>query len=713
MKNKLTGTLLSAVVLALMSMKHSLVWAGWSEVTTPPLPPIDEIYTPKPELTGAHPRLYFPEKSLAEIQKSASDPRYAVWWTLVRKDADVFAKETLPDLQFDSFIREPPNKLPVMALAYLVEKDESKKKEYRDGIKKWLALVRKAGPAKLELVLSHGMIGVSLIYDWLHDDPEFREELAPMREYLVACARWLLDPANSSAAQWWWREYASNHTHLNYGGLAHVAAALAGESGPLAKTPEAAVWGATLAAQTPGGLLAPLRTAEPKAWMDRAMQEYYHAFHCLPADGVYIEGITYFAYATQGFLGMDLIQEHLLNTKFSLADSEFAKHCARANLMISIPGNNGFLDFGDSHQNTFGGSSWLFKLASKYKDPLAQSLGTMMLAKDEKKDWHGLFTFDPSQAKADPKMFPTAWNESADGQGSGLYLTRSSWSDAQQILFAVKCGPLMGESTFRYTQGTDGNGHLQPDCGNVSYYYGKHAVLPAFEYGKLRDAANHNLILIDSEDGKTKLGQIGGGGQWFDSNLYLSNNGHGKVIAKTITPEYSTYLLDLSNVYRIPDSRAPKGIIYPTYRRSVTYFVNGTVVIADRIETPFPRSFNFRLLTGAKDLKLNGKKFSFSVGNPKANDGPFAGKIWDASPRETERSVQSGVMLSSYAGLKTRDVVSLRQADTRSAVFVVILGMQGSEKDMQVTADESRVVIQGGPAGKLVLPITSLPLRSE
>ncbi len=63
------------------------------------------------------------------------------------------------------------------------------------------------------------------------------------------------------------------------------------------------------------------------------------------------------------------------------------------------------------------------------------------------------------------------------------------------------------------------------------------------------------------------------------------------------------YLCDLGGLYRLRDERVAGGSFFAEYLRGVVYLPDGAVAVVDRVRTPVPRTFAFRLLSASEDLR--------------------------------------------------------------------------------------------------------------
>jgi hypothetical protein len=634
------------------------------------LPPASQIYKPKPALSGAHPRYLFPGRSLSQVKQRAKDARYASYWHSLVEQATKFAQTPPPssvNLDAEDPLRDYGNQLAWMALAYLCEDNPANKQTYLQGTVRWLDAMTSWGLPQKDLALSSFMFGVATTYDWLYSDlPKPTKQKA--RQYLIEMTRFMRSPENKGAAQWRETQFTANHNWWNYAALAMSAAVLWGDQA------------------------SPLAAGEPKIWLDEAMQNFWVVRTTLPADGSSVEGFLYQSYGDRPYLEFATLAEQLTRPSSSFLEIEALKNRS-TRLYALLPNQSGFLIYADSYPRSFGGSFIFRYLATHFRDTKAQLLAQIMEdaikrynLPETAHDWHGLFWFDPSvpEAKLEQQPLSYSWSD------LGLYALRSSWTNPKANLFGFKCGPLMGKTVTETWGVRLPNGHIQPDQGNFSFYWGSDAVIPGAGYARTKLPSNHNLVVFEGRaDQADKLvGQIGGGGPWFGSRLNRLQH-QATVLRVDKNPGYTSYLCDLSGLYWLQDERVPEKQFYPNYHRRITYLPTGAVVVVDRVQTPVPRTFHFRLLTSAKTMAVQDNGFQMTVGGAQ-----LPARINDFSPQPWSRSV-AAEKIPTWNN-QDRRVASLTATDRTQAIFAVVLGVEGSEAGIRVAAKENQVTIQAG-----------------
>lgn len=304
-------------------------------------------------------------------------------------------------------------------------------------------------------------------------------------------------------------------------------------------------------------------------------------------------------------------------------------------------------------------------------------------------NWRGIFWYDPKIPAAKPESLELY----RDNTDLGVYVARSSWTDGKATWFGFKCGPVSGKQVAEIFGKDQTSGHVHPDAGMFSFYIGSRGLVPGANYAHEKLTTNHPVVVIEVTDkkGKTSVtGQYGEGGGWFGSNQKAIQS-FPTVLDVQHKPAYHSYLCELGGVY------AAAG--YPKYRRSITYFPNGAVVIVDKLESAQAETFDFRVLTLSKNMKVSGSAFDFNIGK-------VGGKLLDLSPAQNEREAKAEV-LPSYnnptGDPPTRNVAILKAKDQTKTIFAAVLGANGAEKGIGVKADDNTIAITGAPGGTVNL----------
>jgi hypothetical protein len=371
-----------------------------------------------------------------------------------------------------------------------------------------------------------------------------------------------------------------------------------------------------------------------------------------------------------------------------------------------LPNRSGFMVYSDSYPQQFGAAPWFRLLASRFKDSRAQLLADVMENAVEtgkksgaKLGWRTLFFYDPAipMAKLDEQPL------SRDLTDLGLYTARSSWEAPDATFFGLRCGPHAGQTATKNFGPGLTSGHGYPEQGSFSFYLGAKAFLPGTNYAKSKVTTNHNLVVFEGRAGqKTKrVGQVGEGGAWFGNyGARLRDASVKRLLPATSTGPHA-YLCDIGGLYRLSDERietpvpvapdapasaaASKGVFFPDYQRIVVYYPEGAVVVVDRVQTPQPRNFDFRLLTAVKDLAGQGDTFTGTLGDEKVKIANYSAPAYAATFSNESLPLWSG---------QDRRVFSLAARESTAAVFAVALGREAVVDNLRVQADDQKVVIQ-------------------
>lgn len=303
-----------------------------------------------------------------------------------------------------------------------------------------------------DLTLAHLVTGVAIGYDILY--PQLSDaERASVRTALANGANLLMQAGKAGA--WWEHEYLQNHNWIDHAAVGLAALALEGE----------------------------VAQATTDAWKAYAIANArtVKAVTDPIADGTWHEGLGYlgygymfhlpFVYALKRAGGEDLTELTILR-----ADAN-----VRAHAQVPDAPHVKVLTFADF--TGFGKQEGILQLrfaASEYRDGVAQAVADRQLAKGarytygpESSDQIFEFLFyDPTVAATDLATLPLDWY----GDDLQAVIFRSGW-DEGALLFAMKCGPYGGRSTWsRIAAGVAevqqlNLGHDHADDGGI-YLYG-------------------------------------------------------------------------------------------------------------------------------------------------------------------------------------------------------------------------------------------------
>ncbi|MBC8040819.1 MAG: hypothetical protein H7Y06_09770, partial [Opitutaceae bacterium] len=295
-------------------------------------------------------------------------------------------------------------------------------------------------------------------------------------------------------------------------------------------------------------------------------------------------------------------------------------------------------------------------------------------------DWRSLLAHDPELVAAPIESLPLHH----DFDDFGLYTARSGW-DTDAAFVGLRCGPASAESATARLGFDFGESHLLPNQGDFSFFLWGKFILPGCEYPKLKLTSNHNVIVFEGRDTQAGrlVGQLGEGGPWFNAagptdpdRDYASRASTPRVLHREHTARYHHHLCELGGLYRLRDERAPDGVVFTEYTRSLVFLPDSAVAVVDRVRTPHPRTAHFRLLTALDRLTPDEHGFAFDLwGVP--------GRINDYSPVAFART--AAVEHLSAATNADQRVATLRAENVTEAVFAVVIGVGAGTRYRIVT----------------------------
>lgn len=637
------------------------------------LPTPDQIYSPDESRLTQRPRLFFGDRSVAELKQRVADPRYLQIVQRVHAIAARFAGST-PPREVDLTAHEPnrpfADALPWMAMSALIATDAGTREHALSGLRRWIAAHQAWGPFQINLSLAQSIIALSLVHDWLYD-VWGAEERAQLRTMMVERVRVGLDEKRGGLTMWRGQRFGANHNWAHHSARAFAALSLWNEADPS------------------------VSPAELKAWLDDALVDFWIVKHTHADDGSPLEGACYQDYGLRFYVDFIVQAESLLKLHESFFEENLRQLWVR--LFVLLPGGRGSMVYSDGFADQWWDSSSHFeRLASHFRDPRLQLMGEVMRTCGDPRalpSWRSLFHYDPELKPARLEDIPLH----GDLPDFGVYAARSDWT-ADAAFFGLRCGPVCAAGAARRFGHEFGEAHLYPNAGDFTFQIWSSAVVPGCDYAKTKLTRNHNLVLFDgrSRQAGRAVGQLGEGGAWFNSagvtdpdSDYDHRQRSARVTHLVHGSGFHHYLCDLGGVYRLSDERMPDGVLFPDYWRSLHFFPEGGLAIVDRIRVPVARTCTFRLLTAVENLIVGENGFHFTVwGTPC--------RIEDYSPRPWIRSVHSEELPAS--GNQQRSVASLRAEHVREAVFAVLIGVGPAADRYRLAFDDQGygVTTQGG-----------------
>jgi hypothetical protein len=540
---------------------------------------------------AAHPRMYLnPAKIIfLKAKIAANEEPYKAHWLAIKASADASLLVT-PPAPTDPLITDPGNeasfrtygnRLPALALSYLITGDVT----YLNGTKTWMnALVSyDHWQSDESLGAAHGLYNMAIAYDWLYNDLTGGERTTYETKIALQTKRFS-DAMNRVSPVWWQgTDYNGNHNYIDVGAMMTGAVAL----------------------------------YDVMSGADTAIHRAYDNFTnvlgatILPPDGTSQEGISYWSYGMEALLRYFELEKDMFGvdrapTSLNIQNLPFYR------LYGGMPNYWQTITMGDGRNWDYYGPTFiLMRVASLFNDQMAQWLAQKINDKRVSSgivgidsDWRTLLWYDESVGKRDVsslptyRLFPTL----------GLFSSRSSWTDDNAFMFALKAGPPGGHTLV------PAGGHVHPDEGGFTLRdFGKDIVIDdEYSYNKL--TSNHN---VPTFDGGT--GQLGEGSLWFDSADVLNNNGTADIIYTDFNDAkgYEYFIADLADIYK-PSLSVTK------FLRHVILLKKGTIVIVDEIESGSDHQIEWRLhLNHDSTFAMNGQTLSGTI------DGTGVGLIAD------------------------------------------------------------------------------------
>jgi hypothetical protein len=235
-------------------------------------------------------------------------------------------------------------------------------------------------------------------------------------------------------------------------------------------------------------------------YLDNAIQEAQFVLKWLPEDGSCHESVAYQAFGTQFLvpaivamdrcLGVDAIRRH----PFFHEAPYFRAH-------MVTPNGQSVWAFGDGGWEPYYFSHYNFKLASEWKDEIAQALHLRNFqAAPDSYTYHGfsLIWHDPSLKAGDLSKLAT----SRYFPDIEIACFRQGWTDPNAMAAFFKCGPYGGHLLNAYRDSFEpphyvNVAHDHPDAGEFLFAW--EGQLFAMEEPGPKDTRCHNTILVNGK----------------------------------------------------------------------------------------------------------------------------------------------------------------------------------------------------------------------
>jgi len=443
--------------------------------------------SPKPELMGVHPRVYFTQAELDALREKAHGSQRDWWQQRVTHLRVWRGAPPTPPAEKRRAQNDVALAIAEAAFAYKMDGDPkvlAAARQYMDAALSYEVWGYSWSKPNVDLAAGHLLYAMGLAYDLLYQDLS-ETERTRYRDAIAHHAQLLYEYFAPQPGRTW--AFSQNHTFIPITGLAVAAYALYGE------VPEAAKW-ATLS----------------RAIYDRVLTTY-------SKDGYYFEGFEYWIFATPWIVHYLDAQLHV--TGENLFDQPGLRQAYLYVAHSVTPDGEMMFDFGDvfegpitrarqgedyerSHPADHFESNYnlLYDLAARFHDPQAQGVADWLrgLGHTDQEEWWTLAWRDDSLKSAPMSTVPLHhWFRDHD-----VAYWRSDWS-TNATAIAFKCGPAEGHEAAalekRYPDWHFEQGHAHPDV-NSFIVWAKHAYLTGDSgYSGVPKTIDHNTLLIDGK----------------------------------------------------------------------------------------------------------------------------------------------------------------------------------------------------------------------
>ncbi len=520
---------------------------------------LDPLPGPLEQAQGVHPRVYLNAERIAQLRE-AIQTTHADLWAETRQIADnAVTKGPPPYIEDDGhsgaeqlWQREVGNRMPYLALAYVLTQDE----KYLRSAQDW-ALASCGYPTwglgstdGIDLAAGHQLFGLGIVYDWCHDALS-EEARATIRETLMRRGGAMFDAASGRA--WWKRSYLQNHMWVNVCGMAVAGAAIYDEH------PQA------------------------PAWLGIGLEKFSTTMQALGEDGASHEGVGYWDYGVEYMLKFMELARGLLDV--DMYDHDWWRNTAYYRQYLALPRNawtrsNCIVDMADCPRGNWYGPDYLLRrLASEYRNGHAQWLASEIDAANVDSPsarWLNLVWYDPSVEPVPPTALPTLRHF----DDMDIVSARSDWS-GDESLVVFKCGPYIGHKAVEQFSYDPGGGHVHPDANHFVVFGNGEWIVRDDGY-RAKRTGHHNALLIDG------VGQMGEGKMWFQGGQILGLKARPRVTRAVSTERLDHITGDATEAY-------PPEAGLKRYIRHLLYIKPNVLIVIDDIETAREAELQLRL----------------------------------------------------------------------------------------------------------------------
>lgn len=562
----------------------------------------------RPELKGAHPRLFFNATEMSEFRKRAQGEDKQAWNEAIKslrilkrnapdpKDAELY-KSGLE--QKDGSISQYAVAFAIVegTFAYKIEQDE----KYLTAVKQWTQAVCEMpmwgytyNKPNVDLPPAHLLYAVAFAYDQLFDKFTTAEKDI-IRTKLVKQGRLMYEYFKYKKGKRY--TYSQNHTWIPMAGLAIAAYAIMDE------------------------------VEEAKDWARLARAVFDRMIQTFGTDGYFYEGFHYFGFAFRWVVRY--FDAHLAATGEDLYAKMRPKLAGMKYYAMHsvLPDGKNVFDFADvgdgslnrnetsKRESLYAEYDMIYRLAAKLKDPEMQAAGDFLRDRTELNTREPVWAFinrDPNLKPAPLSQIPLEYHF-ADND---TVYWRSGW-DKNATAFAFRCSPPEGHHAARlHAQIPDwrqNSGHAHPDANSFIIWANGKYLTGDTGYLGIKQTDDHNTILVN------------GRGQEKDGVYEMFK-------------EVSNELLDR---VRIAEVKSGKDYFYVRGEAAAAYYADlglkkfdrhflfiapDNFVVWDKLQTEKPAEFSF-LLNSDGEVKTDGIVADLI-------NGPAALRVVAVSPNE-------------------------------------------------------------------------------
>jgi hypothetical protein len=437
----------------------------------------------KPELVGAHPRVFVTRSGLDALRERTRTTHRGDWVKVTQNLAALKkAPPPVPGPQERRSQNDVAFAIAEVSLAYAIDR----KPEYLTAAKAWTLAAIDYEPwgytynkPNTDLAAGHLLYAIGWAYDLLYDEFTAAER-SRIRASLERHAGLVYDAFGPGKGRRF--NFTQNHDFIPTSGLAVTALALMGES------------------------------KDAEKWAALARAHHIRSGQLLSPDGHYYEGFEYWIFSTPWLVHFLDAWEH--STGENLWNRDVFRNWKTYLAHALLPDGQNVFDFGDIWEGALtraktgaeyprvypGGTlqsnfNVMYRVAARLKDPQAQAIAERYASfghSNLEEFWTLLWR--------DPSLKPAAMDSIALShhfEDSGVVYTRTSWNkDATAIAF--RAGPPEGHRVAallpKLPEWRLDSGHAHPDAGSFIVWANGRYLTGDTGYAGLPSARNHNTM---------------------------------------------------------------------------------------------------------------------------------------------------------------------------------------------------------------------------